>query len=809
MADMLRTLAVPAYYTPGDNEWTDCSDPTQAWAYITTHLLEIENCLCGTPTTERQSIRPENFAFVSKGVLFIGVNLAGGSLGGGEQEVRMQDNADWVDQQFQDNGAQVRAAVVFGHFPPEPPKRATFFDQFEANAAAFGKPVLFINGSYHFYIVDNPFSQPNMLRLQVDNGAVPPVQVTVTTDITSTQTAFLFEQDPWPSGAPLYNAAPCVDAGPDTSILQTDILALQGQATDDGIPTSPGFLAVSWSQVSGPGTVTFQDPTADSTTATFSQGGVYLLSLTADDGELTGSDTLTVDVQSVGPSLTIDDVGVTEGNPGTTVDAVFTVSLSPASAETVTVDYATANGTATAGSDYVSGSGTVSFAAGDTTQLITVVVNGDMFEEPHENFFVNLSNPSNAPLADNQGQGTIVNDDGAPLLAISDAVVTEGDVGTVNAVFTVTLSTVSGQTVTVDYSTADSTATAPSDYTAVPLTTVSFAAGETSKTATVLVNGDVLDEADETFLVDLSNPVNATISDNQGVGTITDNDPPPSLSIDDVTADEGAGTMTFTVSLSATSGQAVNVDFATTDGSAVAPDDYTSTAGTLTIPADSLSGTITVPIIDDALSESAEIFTVDLSNPVNATLADSQGVGTITPGPKTIHVPGDYTTIQAGIDAAFNRDTVLVQPGTYQESLTINGINVTLASLYLTTGDPSYIASTIIDGSGANTIIDITNTDTSMIIIGFTLRNATDGILPTGKFQLLHSRVTGCDDGIDFEAGSGGRIAYCEFDNNTDDGIDFDMDSHAVVEFNVIHDNKTGTLGRRYLRIFDTLECDL
>ena len=133
-----------------------------------------------------------------------------------------------------------------------------------------------------------------------------------------------------------------------------------------------------------------------------------------------------------------------------------------------------------------------------------------------------------------------------------------------------------------------------------------------------------------TDIVNLSNAVNATISDNQGQGTITDDDPAPSLSIDDVTADEGAGTMTFTVSLSSVSGQAVSVGFTTTDGTAVAPDDYTTTSGTLTIAAGSVTGPIAVTIIDDAEIESAETFTLDLSNAVNATLSDNQGVGTIT-----------------------------------------------------------------------------------------------------------------------------------------------------------------------------------
>ena len=122
---------------------------------------------------------------------------------------------------------------------------------------------------------------------------------------------------------------------------------------------------------------------------------------------------------------------VTEGNSGTTT-AAFTVTLSAASPQTVTVNYATANGTATAGSDYVAQTGTLSFTAGQTSKTISVTVNGDTTVEPNETFFVNLSSPSGATIADAQGQGTITNDDSAalPTLSINDVTVTEGNSGT-------------------------------------------------------------------------------------------------------------------------------------------------------------------------------------------------------------------------------------------------------------------------------------------------------------------------------------------------------------------------------------------
>jgi len=221
-------------------------------------------------------------------------------------------------------------------------------------------------------------------------------------------------------------------------------------------------------------------------------------------------------------SLSINDVSVAEGNSGT-VNASFTVSLSAVSSQTVTVDYATANGTATAGSDYVATSGPLSFSPGTTTQTVTVTVNGDVLDEPNETFFVDLTNPSNATIADPQGIGTIVDDDGTPSLSIGDTSVTEGNSGTVNASFPVSLSAPSGQTVTVLYATANGTATAGSDYTA-RTGILSFPPGMTGQTVIVSVIGDLLNEPNETFFVNLSGAINATLEDPQGIGTIIDDD---------------------------------------------------------------------------------------------------------------------------------------------------------------------------------------------------------------------------------------------------------------------------------------------
>jgi hypothetical protein len=216
----------------------------------------------------------------------------------------------------------------------------------------------------------------------------------------------------------------------------------------------------------------------------------------------------------------------------------------------------------------------------------------------------------------------------APSLAVSDALVTEGDSGTKNALFTVSLSAASAGPVTVDYATADGSAKAPGDYTATT-GTLTFAAGELSKQVAVVVVGDTLDELHETYSLDLSNPVGATLGDARGAGTILDNDPQVSLSVDDVSAPEGGQSATFTLSLSRESGKIVTVDYATGDGTAAAPSDYASRSGTIIFMAGETSKTVSVALVQEAVVEPDETFSLALSRAINATLSDGQGVATI------------------------------------------------------------------------------------------------------------------------------------------------------------------------------------
>jgi hypothetical protein len=223
------------------------------------------------------------------------------------------------------------------------------------------------------------------------------------------------------------------------------------------------------------------------------------------------------------PALNIGDVTITEGNAGTRA-AALTVTLSAASSQSVTVAYATGNGTATAGSDYQAASGTLTFAPGETSKTVTVLVYGDRVGEPNETFVVNLSGATNATIADGQGQGTIVDDE--PRISISDVTKKEGKKNqTTQFIFTVTLSAAYDQPVTMSFRTVNGTATSGSGDYVARVGTLTFAPGETTKTITITVKGDSKREANESFYLDLfGNSSNALFTKNRGIGTILNDD---------------------------------------------------------------------------------------------------------------------------------------------------------------------------------------------------------------------------------------------------------------------------------------------
>ena len=211
-----------------------------------------------------------------------------------------------------------------------------------------------------------------------------------------------------------------------------------------------------------------------------------------------------------------------------------TVNRTSGTVGAVSVDYMLANGTATggaacgAGVDYINTGGTVNFAEGQASQTFTVQICDDAVFEGNETFTVTLVNPQGGAILGTPSAATvtIVENDPMPVvpsISINDVTVVEGDAGMSTATFTVTVTNPNSTAVTVQYATANGTATAGTDYVATS-GTLTFNPGTTTQTINVTIIGDAIKEANETFFVNLSNPTNATITDGQGVGIIIDND---------------------------------------------------------------------------------------------------------------------------------------------------------------------------------------------------------------------------------------------------------------------------------------------
>ena len=223
------------------------------------------------------------------------------------------------------------------------------------------------------------------------------------------------------------------------------------------------------------------------------------------------------------PRLSVSDITFGEGDAGSRL-VQFTLTRE-GGADAFSVGFATTDGTASAGIDYEATSGTVDFAAGQTTATVSVAILGDPESEADETFFLNLSDATaGATLADWQGQATIINDDALPIsVAIGDASVLEGDAGQAFATFTVTRSGGTGA-FSVAFETMSSTAVAGTDF-APASGVLDFAEGETAKTINVAVNGDTVAEPNERFFVSLSDAIGgATLSDSLGEGMILNDD---------------------------------------------------------------------------------------------------------------------------------------------------------------------------------------------------------------------------------------------------------------------------------------------
>ena len=302
----------------------------------------------------------------------------------------------------------------------------------------------------------------------------------------------------------------------------------------------------------------------------------------------------------------------------------FVVTLDEPTSLPATVDYATSDGTARAGDDYAPAQGTLTFPAGGTRGTVSVALTEDDAPEPEESFGLTLSAPTNAVLADDTATGTIIDDDRHREISVADATAAEGEV----LDFVVTLDEPTSLSATVDYATSDGTAGAGEDY-APAQGTLTFPAGGTRGTVSVALTEDDVPEPEESFGLTLSAPTNAVLADDTATGTIIDDDRLSVLAIADASATEGAGELSFAVTLDAATTSAVTVAYATADGTATQGEDYEAGAGILTFAPGELVQAIRVPVFDDTADEADETFALVLTDPGGATLGDGEATGTI------------------------------------------------------------------------------------------------------------------------------------------------------------------------------------
>ena len=372
-------------------------------------------------------------------------------------------------------------------------------------------------------------------------------------------------------------------------------------------PTRTEAAAVDWSTAAGSATAP-ADFTAIAATPLAFAAGQATRQVTVDvSGEIVfeGNETFTVvlsnpsagwsigDGQGLGtiqnddvqPSLAIADLTQFEGTGGSTA-FTFQLTLSAPSGFPVSGSLSTTDGSAVAPGDYAASVLVpFTFPPGTTSTGITVQVVADAAAEPVEDFTASLALVAGAAVADGIAQAAILDDDGAPQLAIGDASGLEGTGLSTSLVFTVSRTTATG-TASVQVATVNGSAAAPADFAALSGVSVNFADGQLTRTVTVVVAGDSAFEGNESFTAVLSNPsAGYGLADPLGTGTILDDDPQPTIAIADIAAfggDAGTTFFDFTVTLSNPSGSPVAVDFVTSDGTATAPEDYIAAAGTIT-----------------------------------------------------------------------------------------------------------------------------------------------------------------------------------------------------------------------------------
>jgi CSLREA domain-containing protein len=403
--------------------------------------------------------------------------------------------------------------------------------------------------------------------------------------------------------------------------------------------------------------------------------------------------------------------------------AAITLTRVGGSNGSISSTFTTSNGTATSGSDFNDATQTVTFLEGETSQTINVTINDDSIYEGDETVglslgtsTINAVQPDGtfAPAVDPHAAVlTIVENDPKPTFAITSNVThAEGDTGTTSYVFTVTKSGSTALNASVDYATVNGTATAPSDYTAIPATTLTFLPADTTKQFTVLVNGDTTVEPDEAFAVHLSNAVNATISSADGTGSITNDDTDVTVSVSPLAvAEDGAPNLVYTFTRTGVTTGSLTVNFSV-GGTATLGTDYTQTgaatfttsSGTVTFGAGLSTKTVTIDPSSDATVEADETVLLTVTSGTGYNVASpSAATGTITNDDTDVTVAVSPASVSE--DGVANLVYTFTRTGVTSGALTVNfsvGGTATSGTDYTQTGAATFSTSsgTVSFGAG-------------------------------------------------------------------------------------------------------------
>lgn len=418
-----------------------------------------------------------------------------------------------------------------------------------------------------------------------------------------------------------------------------------------------------------------------------------------------GSGQLTIlDDDSTLPTISVNDIEAFERDE----TADFTITLSKSSSSTITVDYSFSG----------LNPGTITFNPGETQKTVSYNWTDDNVEEAGFGTSIILTNPTNATISDNEGDITILDDDYLETVFISS------DIGALEsaetASFTVRLVGAARRDISVDYSLTNGDSG-----------TLNFAVGEQEKTITVNWTNDTLDEDHEIITATLSNPVWAQITngnpnlDGTGILTITDDDSAPTISIDDISANEADETDTFTVSLSSASGKTITVQYLAPDGS----------NGTLTFNPGETEKTFTTSWTDDNIVEVNEIVNASLNNPTNATFADDTGQLTILDNDSSNNAPvANDDTANASENQVISVNVLANDTDADNDILTVTSPSVApnMGSVAVVSNEIVFDPGTDFDYLDTNETVDVTVTynandddksDTGSLVITVTGEN--------------------------------------------------------------------------------------